>query len=86
MHEYEKATIKVLALLLGFYVSTMMGRWWGQIVKLPHIADLAMELNGLVAPGKLFLIAKITYSNVSIKTIGSFRAYRIWKKKIALVV
>ena len=70
MHEYEKATIKVLALLLGFYVSTMMGRWWGQIVKLPHIADLAMELNGLVAPGRFFLIAIITYSHVSIITLG----------------
>ena len=55
MHEYEKATIKVIALLLGFYVSTMMSRWWGQIVKLPHLADLAMELNGLTVPGTVVI-------------------------------
>ena len=60
LHEYEKATIKVIALLLGFYVSTMMNRWWGQIVKLPHIADLAMELNGLTVPGKLFRHKKVS--------------------------
>ena len=85
LHEYEKATIKVIALLLGFYVSTMMSRWWGQIVKLPHLSDLAMELNGLTVPGKLFLIAIISYSKVSIVTPGCFRLLE-FEKKIVLVV
>ena len=62
LHEYEKATIKVIALLLGFYVSTMMSRWWGQIVKLPHLSDLGMELNGLTVPGKFFKREKASAS------------------------
>ena len=52
MKEYEKATIKVLALLLGFFVSTIMNRWWGQLVKLPQLADIAMILNGIITASR----------------------------------
>ena len=48
MKEYEKATIKVLALLLGFFVSTIMNRWWSQLMKLPQLNDVAMVLNGML--------------------------------------
>ena len=40
-------------MLLGFYVSTMMNRWWSQLAKLPHLADVALSLNGITTPGKL---------------------------------
>ena len=53
MKEYEKATIKVLAMLLGFFVSTIMNRWWSQLIKLPQLNDIAMVLNGIVTPGSL---------------------------------
>ena len=76
MHAYEKATIKVIALLLGFYVSTMMSRWWGQIVKLPHLSDLGMELNGLTVPGKLFKRESTNYSRVQ----KSIENWSVWGK------
>ena len=44
----HKMAAKVLTLLLGFYVATMMRRWWQQISALPDIKLLAMTLNGLV--------------------------------------
>ena len=53
IHSYEKATVKVLALLLGFYVSTMMNRWWSQLVKLPQLGDVALILNGITSSGKI---------------------------------
>ena len=59
----------------------MMSRWWGQIVKLPHIADLAMELNGLIAPGKVFLIAIISYSKVSTIRPGHSRLLKFERKR-----
>jgi len=37
-------------MLLGFYVATMMRRWWNQISALPDVKLLAMTLNGLVLP------------------------------------
>jgi hypothetical protein len=49
--DYHNNLVKILGLLLGFYVSTMMGRWWKQITNLPRIEDLAMALNGLIQPG-----------------------------------
>ena len=43
-------------MLLGFYTTTMMNRWWSQLSKLPHLADVALSLNGITTPGKLTLI------------------------------
>ena len=42
---------RILTFLLGFYVATIMKRWWAQITGLPKIADIAMVLNGLVMEG-----------------------------------
>ncbi len=44
----EARTTRVLSMLLGFYVATMMARWWTQICKLPEITGIAMTLNALV--------------------------------------
>ncbi len=52
--DYHKSLVKILSLLLGFYVSTMMRRWWTQITHLPKIEDIAMTLNGLVISGSDF--------------------------------
>ena len=44
---------RILTFLLGFYVATIMKRWWAQITGLPKIADIAMVLNGLVMEGMM---------------------------------
>ena len=46
----HKMYTKVITFVLGFYMSTMMGRWWSQISKLPDITQVAMKLNALVCP------------------------------------
>ncbi len=43
--------VKILAMLLGFYVSTMLSRWWSQVVNMPIISDLANTLNSSIYPG-----------------------------------
>ena len=48
---YHKDMVKVLGFFLGFYATTMMKRWWSQIVHLPRTSDVAMILNGVVVPG-----------------------------------
>ena len=40
--------LTVTTFLLGFYVSTIMGRWWSQVRSLPQIEDVAFVLNTLV--------------------------------------
>ena len=40
--------LTVTTFLLGFYVSTIMGRWWTQLRSLPQIKDVAFVLNALV--------------------------------------
>jgi hypothetical protein len=49
--DFHKNLVKVLGLLLGFYVATLMVRWWKQITHLPRIEELAMALNGIIQPG-----------------------------------
>ena len=39
---------RILTFFLGFYVGTMMKRWWDQVSHLPNITSLAMFLNGMV--------------------------------------
>ena len=46
----HKSFVKVITFVLGFYVATMMRRWWTQISKLPDITQVAMALNGFVQP------------------------------------
>ena len=48
--QIHKMYTKVITFVLGFYMSTMMGRWWSQISKLPDITQVAMKLNALVCP------------------------------------
>ena len=48
LNKLHTMAAKVLTLLLGFYVATMMRRWWQQISALPDVKPLAMTLNGLV--------------------------------------
>ena len=50
MLQTHKMFTKVITFVLGFYVATMMGRWWSQISKLPDINQVAMKLNALVCP------------------------------------
>ena len=40
---------KILTFFLGFFVSTMMKRWWDQVKSLPDITQVALVLNGLVS-------------------------------------
>ena len=49
--DHERTIIKILALLLGFYASTLMRRWWGQVSKLPRLNDVAMVMNAIFQPG-----------------------------------
>ena len=48
----NKVAIKVLTFFLGFYVGSMMNRWWKQISALPDIRDVAITLNSLFKPSK----------------------------------
>ena len=43
--------IKVLSFFLGFFATTIMYRWWSQIIHMPRINALAIVLNGVVIPG-----------------------------------
>ena len=52
IRDHERTIIKILALLLGFYASTLMRRWWGQVSKLPRLNDVAMVMNAIFQPGK----------------------------------
>ena len=49
---HHRSLLKVLTLLLGFYVSAMLGRWWKQITDLPNVSSVAMTMNALVMPGE----------------------------------
>ena len=49
--EQHDSIDEIIALLLGFYVEVMMGRWWKQMESLPSVENLAVTLNTLVASG-----------------------------------
>ena len=49
----EENTKSVLCILVGFYVSIQIGRWWSQTSKMPKLNKLAMELNAIMQIGKL---------------------------------
>ncbi len=48
--DYNTA-ISVLTFLIGFYVSSMIHRWWQQKNLLPLIEDLSIHINMLTKPG-----------------------------------
>jgi hypothetical protein len=48
----EENTKSVLCILVGFYVSIQIGRWWSQTSKMPKLNKLAMELNAIMQIGK----------------------------------
>jgi hypothetical protein len=43
----------IVGMLLGFYASVIMVRWWTQITKIPNWEDMTLSLNGLILPGNL---------------------------------
>ena len=45
---HEKEMQKVLCLLLGFYVKTIIGRWRNQSSKLPSMEEVCGAVNGFV--------------------------------------
>ena len=60
----HKSYVKVITFVLGFYVATMMRRWWSQISKLPDITQVAMALNGFVQPNPDDSVEMIRASNL----------------------
>ena len=49
--DFEKSTRKVLTILLGFFVATIVKRWWDQTSKIPRLDKLAMALNVIIQEG-----------------------------------
>ena len=52
---------KLLTFLLGFYVSTMMRRWWEQIRHLPSVENCALTLNSIIGPQGIHLRPYLFY-------------------------
>jgi len=53
MQAHHTETMFVVTLLLGFYVKTMISRWWRQLCSMPDITDVACALNAFVKNGKI---------------------------------
>ena len=49
----EETTKSVLCVLVGFFVTIQIGRWWSQTSRMPKLNKLAMELNAIMQIGKL---------------------------------
>ena len=47
----EENIREVLGILIGFYVSMQIGRWWSQTSAIPKLGKLAMELNAIMQIG-----------------------------------
>ena len=65
IRDHERTIIKILALLLGFYASTLMRRWWGQVSKLPRLNDVAMVMNAIFQPGKVLSLLEACFDLIS---------------------
>ena len=48
----EENTKAVLGILIGFYVSMTIARWWSQTATMPKLGKVAMELNAIMQIGK----------------------------------
>ena len=49
---FEGNTRKVISVLLGFFVATIVKRWWDQTAKIPRLDKLAISLNAIMQEGK----------------------------------
>ena len=49
LSEFQKNYTKVITFVLGFFVATLMRRWWRKISRLPDITSVSMVLNTLVS-------------------------------------
>ena len=49
LSEFQKNFTKVITFVLGFFVATLMRRWWRKISRLPDITSVSMVLNTLVS-------------------------------------
>jgi len=45
---FEQNTRKVISVLLGFFVATIVTRWWAQTSKIPRLEKLAISLNAIM--------------------------------------
>ena len=55
---FEDNTKKVLTVLLGFFVATIVKRWWDQTSKIPRLEKLAISLNAIMQEGKNLIYEK----------------------------
>ena len=56
---FEGNTRKVISVLLGFFVATIVKRWWDQTAKIPRLDKLAISLNAIMQEGKNLIYKKI---------------------------
>ena len=55
---FEGNTRKVIKVLLGFFVTTILKRWWDQTSKIPRLEKLAISLNSIMQEGKNLIYKK----------------------------
>ena len=55
---FEGNTRKVISVLLGFFVATIVKRWWDQTAKIPRLEKLAISLNSIMQEGKNLIYKK----------------------------
>ena len=48
---FEDNMKKALTILLGFFVSQNIRRWWQQTSRIPYLTDLAIACNAIFQPG-----------------------------------
>mgnify|MGYP001255054689 FL=1 len=58
---FEGNTRKVISVLLGFFVATIVKRWWDQTAKIPRLDKLAISLNAIMQEGKNHIHKKLGY-------------------------
>ena len=50
--EYDRFMLSTITFLLGFFVNTIVKRWWEQVSRLPTIEPITLGLSGLVWPNE----------------------------------
>ena len=58
---FEGNTRKVISVLLGFFVATIIKRWWDQTSKIPRLEKLAISLNAMLQEGKHHVCKNLGY-------------------------
>jgi len=81
---FEGNTRKVITVLLGFFVATIVKRWWDQTAKIPRLDKLAISLNAIMQEEKkgansmkdvkheILRLAALSYAMVMISLSGCF--------------